>query len=213
MFKINSKNISILIIILVLVFLSYYNQDKENETLLNPASNLNLLENQNLENQAKADNNNQMIIHLSGEVKNPGVYSLSKKERLIDLIKAAGGLTKQADLEQINLAEKLYDGQKVIIPLIIKNNVELNSSVEAGFQERYKISNSYSKPFNDQLININQADQNELEKLSGIGPSKAAAIIKYREQNSFFIQKEDLLNVSGIGEKTLENIEDEIIIK
>lgn len=213
MFKINSKNISILIIILVLVFLSYYNQDKENETLLNPASNLNLLENQNLENQAKADNNNQMIIHLSGEVKNPGVYSLSKKERLIDLIKAAGGLTKQADLEQINLAEKLYDGQKVIIPLIIKNNVELNSSVEAGFQERYKISNSYSKPFNDQLININQADQNELEKLSGIGPSKAAAIIKYREQNCFFIQKEDLLNVSGIGEKTLENIEDEIIIK
>ncbi|MGM0498659.1 MAG: helix-hairpin-helix domain-containing protein [Bacillota bacterium] len=213
MFKINTKNILILVIILLLLFLSYYNQEKQNEEILNAGSNLNSLESEKLEHKSAEDNIIEIIVHLSGGVKNPGVYKLNKNDRLINLIEAAGGLKKQADLEQINLAEKLYDGQKVIIPLIIEKNIEVNSSVQSGLQDSTEILNNYSSSSNNQLININQADQAELETLSGIGPSKAAAIIKYREQNSFFMEKKDLLNVSGIGEKTLENIEDEIIIK
>jgi len=213
MFKINPKNFMIFVIILALLFLSYYNQDKKDEELLNVASNFNSLENKKVENKSEKENNDQIIIHLSGGVINPGVYKLNNKERLIDLIKAAGGLNNQADLEKINLAEKLYDGQKVVIPLIVEKNIELNSVGESGSQSSDKILNNNSSSSNNQLININQADQTKLETLSGIGPSKAAAIIKYRNKINFFIKKEDLLNVSGIGEKTLENIKDEIIIK
>jgi len=213
MFKINPKNLMIFVIILALVFLNYYNQDKKDEDFLNAASNINSLENEKVENKLEKENNNQIIIHLSGGVINPGVYKLNNKERLIDLIKAAGGLNKQADLEKINLAEKLYDGQKVIIPLIVERNIELNSAGDSGSQSSNQILNNNSSSSNNKLININQADQTKLETLSGIGPSKAEAIIKYRNEINFFIKKEDLLNVSGIGEKTLENIKDEIIIK
>jgi competence protein ComEA len=213
MFKIKTKNILILVIILFLLFLSYYNQEKKNEEIINAGSNFNSLENGNLEYKSAEDNIIKIIVHLSGGVKNPGVYKLNKKDRLINLIEAAGGLKEQADLKQINLAEKLYDGQKVIIPLITEKNIEVNSLAQSRLKNSTGILNNYSSSSNNQLININQADQAELETLSGIGPSKAAAIIKYREQNSFFSEKKDLLNVSGIGEKTLENIEDEIIIK
>ena len=213
MFKLTKKNILILVIILVLIFLSYYNQENKKEEILNSGSNLNLLENQKLEDQSAKTNVNELIVHLSGGVKKPGVYKLNKKDRLIDLIEAAGGLKENADLAQINLAEKLYDGQKVIIPLISERSIKVNSTAKSGLQNRDLILNDYSSSSNNQLININQADKTKLETLSGIGPSKAEAIIKYREQNSFFNKKEDLLNISGIGEKTLENIEDEIIIQ
>jgi competence protein ComEA len=212
MFKITTKNILIIIIILVILFLGYYSRDTQQDEVLNLASDFTLEANNELKNQSAAkESTNAIIVHLSGEVKNPGVYRLNTKERLVDLVKAGGGLKEKADLEQINLAEKLYDGQKVVIPKIIERNN--NFGVNSDSKISGNILNKYSNSEDNNLININQADQIKLETLSGIGPAKASAIIKYRDQNNFFTKKEDLLNISGIGEKTLENIEDEIIIK
>lgn len=210
---INKKIVFALLIVLLFLITAHYNQNIHENYALDAENDLSLLE---TEKEAKSDFDEQelkIIVHLAGAVKNAGVYKLNKSDRLVDLIKAAGGLKENADLERINLAEKLYDGQKLIIPEIrkssIKNKVKELSNSQS---EQQKIFNNYSVSNESTLININQAGQNELEKLSGIGPSKAAAIIKYREQNDYFTQKDDLLKVSGIGEKTLENIKDEIVL-
>jgi competence protein ComEA len=219
MFK-NKKVIFISVIGLLLLYLLYYNQSIQPSPVLNTEANLNLLEIGNAaEKTVEKENDIQIIVHLAGAVKNAGVYKLNKNDRLVDLIKAAGGLKENADLQQINLAERLYDGQKINIPKIANNNQRKVNYIQgsSGFSDsRNKKSiliNKYSSSSDSDLININQADQSQLENLSGIGPSKAAAIIKFREQNSYFSQKEDLLKISGIGEKTLENIKDEIVLQ
>ncbi len=147
---------------------------------------------------------NMIIIHLSGAVARAGVYQIAQDDRLIDLIKAAGGLNDNADLRNVNLAASLLDGQKIIIPS--KN--ETKEDIEFIEQNEDYYINSQSR-----LVNINIANLNQLTKLNGIGQSKAQAIIKYREKNGLFKNKESLINVAGIGEKTLENIRDEISIR
>jgi competence protein ComEA len=147
----------------------------------------------------------KIIVHLSGAVAKAGVYQISQDDRLIDLIKAAGGLNDNADLKNVNLAAALLDGQKIIIPS--ENNIKEDAEFVEQKVEDYYINTQSG------LVNINRADLNQLTKLNGIGQSKAQAIIKYREKNGLFKNKESLINVSGIGEKTLENIRDEISIK
>lgn len=212
MFKNSSKSVYILIVLLGFAFLFYYNQDLKQNEVLNSNSDLNLLANNKSSNTEKSET--EIIVHLSGAVKNAGVYKLREKDRLVDLIKAAGGLKENADLAQINLAESLFDGQKLVIPELIdidQSSVNLNkSNIEA---EGQLLNNTYTADTDSNIVNINQASQRELEKLNGIGPAKAAAIIKYRDENGIFKKKEELLEVSGIGEKTLENIRDEIALR
>ncbi len=215
----NAKIIIFLFVALLLLGLSYYNQKTNYGRALNSENNMSLLnegtavENSKL-NSRDEKNNDQIVVHLAGAVKNAGVYKLNKSDRLVDLIKAAGGLKENADLNQINLAEKLYDGQKFNIPLLIRDIEKNNTPKISDFtKSENKLINNYSSSSSSNLVNINQADQSDLEKLSGIGPAKAAAIIKYRKENSYFSQKDDLLKISGIGEKTLENIKDEIVLQ
>lgn len=213
MFKNNNK-IFFLIIGLGMLGLAYYNQNIQQSAAVNSESSLSLLETENeTEKSIEKESDVQIIVHLAGAVENAGVYKLNKNDRLVDLIKAAGGLKEIADLKQINLAERLYDGQKLTIPEIIKNNEQGNITFPDSQNSGEILINNYSSSSNNDLININRADQSQLEKLSGIGPAKATAIIKYREQNSYFSQKKDLLKISGIGEKTLENIKDKIVLQ
>ena len=214
----NSKIIGFSIVALLLLSLSYYSQNIDQGRVLNSEHNLSLLDKggavENLNLNSKEKEENQIVVHLAGAVKNAGVYKLNKSDRLVDLIKAAGGLKKKADLNQINLAEKLYDGQKLTIPVLITNmDQKSNSEVFSFPKDERNLINNYSSTSSNNLVNINQADQSDLEKLSGIGPAKAAAIIKYRKENSYFSKKNDLLKISGIGEKTLENIRDEIVLQ
>lgn len=207
MFKKGNNKIFIIIIIGVLLFVFYYNQNTQQNQLLKSSPMLNSIEtnNSSLRTEKSED---MIIIHLAGAVKEPGVYKLREADRLVDLIKAAGGLKENADLKKINLAKKIYDGQKLIIPAL---NDQKN--ILKNRKEDQILSNDYMLSSQSDLININQAVQKEIEKLSGIGPSKAAAIVKYRVKNGYFEQKKDLLNVSGIGEKTLEKIKDEIVVR
>lgn len=143
----------------------------------------------------------KIIVDVKGAVALPGVYEMNEGERIIDAINMAGGMLEGANSNQINFAAILSDEMVVYVPLIGDEDV-INEivSISIGGSSQGK-------------IRINHATSAELEQLNGIGPSKAAAIISYREQNGAFKTEEDLLNVSGIGAKSFEKIKDEITVK
>lgn len=157
----------------------------------------------------------KIAIHITGEVKQKGILYLNKGARIVDAIEAAGGATKNADLNQVNLAYILEDGQKIYIP-------NKNEKIEAGVYiitssgnnvlvENGNNSNKNTKGAGEK-VNINQANQTELETLPGIGPSLAQRIIEYRQENGNFQKIEDIQNVKGIGDSKYSNIKDSICI-
>lgn len=151
----------------------------------------------------------EIYIHIIGEVKNQGIIVLKKGDRICDAIEKAGGITENADLSKVNLAYVLSDGQKLRIPNINDKNENISYiSVESGDNNVVEGGNGSMK--NGGKININNASQTELETITGIGPSIAAKIIQYREKNGKFKKVEDLRNVSGIGESKFEGMKDEV---
>lgn len=175
-------------------------------------------------NEEVLDNNNiseevskeKIAIHITGEVKKTGLLYLNKGARIADAIEEAGGATKDASLDQVNLAYVLEDGQKIYIPnkkekietgaYIIKNSGD-NVLIEEG-----NTSNAINTKGENEKVNINSANQTELETLPGIGPSLAQRIIEYRETNGDFKKIEDIQNVKGIGDSKYSNIKDNICI-
>lgn len=148
------------------------------------------------EEEASTDTNVKQInkVHISGEINNPGVYEIDENERLEDLVNKAGGLTDEANIDAINLSLLLEDQMRIIIPNI--NNAENNNDLDP-------VVDSTSDP----KININTASKEELMTLPNIGEKRADAIIEYREENKFE-KIEDIKNVSGIGNKYFEQMEE-----
>ena len=126
---------------------------------------------------------------------------------MADAIEAAGGLTENADINKINLAYMVQDGQKINIPNV--NCVEDSSYISENIGENIIIEDITIKT---KLVNINKATQTELQVLSGVGPSTALKIIQYREENGKFKTIEDIKNVPGIGEAKFEAIKEEICV-
>ena len=143
-----------------------------------------------------------ILVDIKGEIKQPGVYELAHDARLNELILLAGGFTENAEVRQINLAEKLSDQQMIYVP----NQDELTFSIDQLIEDEVEMAQSST------TVNINTADLTELQQLPGVGPSKAQAIIAYREENGLFKSIEGLLEVSGFGEKTFEKLKDSIVI-
>ncbi|WP_456278218.1 helix-hairpin-helix domain-containing protein [Bacillus sp. AK128] len=141
-----------------------------------------------------------MFVDIKGEVMSPGVYEVEDSSRVKDIIMLAGGFTMNADKNSVNLAQKVTDEMVIYVP------------TEGEVQTIWTtpISNQTA---DQQLVNINKAEQAELETLPGIGPAKAAAIIAYRNEHGLFKTVDDLGSVSGIGEKSLEKLKDFITIK
>ncbi|MBC5638777.1 helix-hairpin-helix domain-containing protein [Ornithinibacillus sp. BX22] len=137
-------------------------------------------------------NSGLVVVDIKGEVQNPGVYEIKESSRVRDVVLLAGGFTNSADQNLINLAQKVFDEMVILVP-----EIGQEGSVNVGESESAK-------------IRINYATVEEIQKLPGIGPSKANAIVEYRDANGYFQQVEDLLSVTGIGEKTLEAIKDEL---
>ncbi len=180
------SHIILFIIVAAVIFSSgaYYAKNNENR---NPVI---LTETDEL----KADEQKELlVVHVSGQVVNPGIYEFNKNKRVDDAVKEAVPLP-DADLNSLNLAEILKDGQKIHISSIVKNIAE--NQVNTG-----ESANS------SELININTAQQKELETLSGIGPALAQRIIEYREQNGGFSSIEEIKQVTGIGDKKFAAIE------
>ncbi|NLS87411.1 ComEA family DNA-binding protein [Bacillus subtilis] len=144
-----------------------------------------------------------IVIDIKGAVQHPGVYEMRTGDRVSQAIEKAGGTNEQADEAQVNLAEILQDGTVVYIP---KKGEETAGQQGAGGAVQ-------SGGGKEELVNINTATLEELQGISGVGPSKAEAIIAYREENGRFQTIEDITKVSGIGEKSFEKIKSSISVK
>lgn len=176
------------------------------------------------EKESKEQENAQYFVDIKGQILNPGVYKVNENARVIDVINMAGGLNDNSDTSKINLAKKIKDEMVIIIyskeeikkseikeinidytfndALIEDKNIVINDTENSD-------NNIMSKQDNE-LININICTKDELLTLSGIGESKADAIISYREKNGDFKTIEDILNVSGIGNSIYEKIKNYI---
>lgn len=156
---------------------------------------------------------NTIIVHITGEVKNAGIIELPEESRIADAIEQAGGVTEEADLDQVNLAFVLSDGQKIYIP----NKKEREANEEKAYITAESGNNVIIKDKVEggkkQKVNINEAKQEDFEELPGIGPSIAKKIIEYREQNGKFTSIDELQEVKGIGEAKFENIKEYITVK
>ncbi|MDI6799333.1 MAG: helix-hairpin-helix domain-containing protein [Actinomycetota bacterium] len=150
------------------------------------------------EGEAQEAAEKEIVIHVCGAVNAEDVYTCLEGDRVKDAIDKAGGARADADLNSLNLAAKLVDGQRVYIPTI-DERLAAQPFTGSNF-----IENS--------LININQATSDELEKLTGIGPTIAERIVEYRNDNGPFQRAEDLLKVKGIGEKKFESLKDEVSV-
>jgi competence protein ComEA len=140
-----------------------------------------------------------LIVDVAGAVHQPGVYEFAEGDRVIDAIERAGGSLAKADLSLLNLAAPLADGTQILVP-------------KAGPPTVSGVTGGTTPGSVGGLINVNTASATELETLSGIGEVLAATIIEYRMQNGPFASVEDLMDVSGIGPATLDEIRDQVTV-
>ncbi len=139
-------------------------------------------DNQNKEN-VENEKEETIVIHIAGEVKNPGIVKAKEGARIADIIEEAGGLTENANITNINLAYIIEDGQKITIPS--KNDKEEKENITTENGEGI-INKEQGSPSEKQVVNINKATREELQELQGIGESTAEKIITYRKENRKF---------------------------
>ncbi len=142
----------------------------------------------------------KIVVDVKGAVYNPGVYECQSGDRVKDVIERAGGLLENADKNKVNLAMKLEDEMVLYFSVVGEESSDV--PLQAMTTEK-----------DDGKVNLNKATQTELLTLTGIGPSKADAIIEYREQNGPFKAVEEIMEISGIGEKTFEKLKNQISVR
>lgn len=163
--------------------------------------------------QSTVVSEDSIYVYVSGQVKNPGVYCLKSSDRVFMAIDKAGGLTDKAQKTGIDMAKVLEDGQNLIILSQKEYERSLKEKNEKFANDESSDNSTSGKEATEgSLVNINTADISQLTTLSGIGETRAKAIIAYREENGDFKSKEDIKNVSGIGKSTYSNIEKMITV-
>lgn len=145
----------------------------------------------------------ELYVHVCGCVKSPGLYQMQEGQRVGDAVEQAGGFSGKANRDAVNLAEVLQDGIQIYIPSMQEKDLKetKESSVTGSGEE-----------VTEKKININLASADELTELSGIGPSRAEDIVKYREENGPFSSIDDIKNVPGIGEGIFDRMKDLITV-
>ena len=185
-----------------------------------------LVEKKELKKETKVEVEETYKVDIKGEINNPGIYSMNKDKRVMDVIAEAGGLTENANTSVINLSKKIKDEMVIII----YSNEEVNDfkktkAIEKQVEEKciQKDENALinnacitqqetKETISTDKVNINTASIEELTKLTGIGESKAKEIIKYRETNNGFKSIEELTSISGIGENIFAQIKENITV-
>ena len=215
--KLNNTQKVILIILIALIcgIIAYAvmsnNSEYEEQDILEPNTIENKIENKiedNIENEKR-----KIVIHITGQVKNPGLVYLDEGARIADAIKEAGGSTKDAALDKVNLAYVLEDGQKIYIPNKNEKISEIQYIITDSGENVLKGTGKESNVKGGiKKVNINSANQEELETLPGVGPALAVRIIEYRNSNGKFEKVEDVQNVKGIGDSKFTNIKEYICI-
>ena len=197
-FRQNVKSIILAFVcslVLIIGGLFYFNQNKTEDYSGVSFSNISN-ETNNKDEKAENRHDEKIFVDVKGAVKHPGVFETTKDKRVKDLIEEAGGLLDDADTSTLNLSQKVKD-QMVIY--VLKHG-----------EKPKQISDDGSSSSNSDVININTANKEQLMKISGVGKTKAEAIISYREKNGDFKKKEDITKVRGIGKSTFEKIKDKI---
>ncbi len=196
-FRQNVKSIILAFVcslVLIIGGLFYFNQNKTEDYSGVSFSNISNETNNKVE-KAENRHDEKIFVDVKGAVKHPGVFETTKDKRVKDLIEEAGGLLDDADTSTLNLSQKVKD-QMIIY--VLKHG------------EKPKQISDSSSSSNTDVININTANKEQLMKISGVGKTKAEAIIAHREKNGDFKKKEDITKVRGIGKSTFEKIKDKI---
>ncbi len=206
--KIIAIAIAGIVVIGIMYFIYNKNQVKEDINIENEILVNNVITNEN------NTNDDIVIIHITGSVKNPGIVKLKEGSRIEDAIESAGGLTENADITKVNLAYVVEDGTKIKIPSASEEDIGDEDIIDSKSGDNIIIEeNAVPSNNSTQTININKATEKEFETLPGIGPSLASKIIEYRNQNGKFESIEDIKNVNGIGDNKYEKIKDLITVK
>lgn len=155
----------------------------------------------------------EIVVHVAGAVKKPGIVRIPRGSRVDDAVRAAGGFSSQADPDSVNLAQPLEDGVQVYVPrkgeaVQVEGRV---GSLSAGRASERATTGRQELPSGK--INVNTATAEQLESLPGVGPATARAIIEYRKQNGSFSSVDELLDVRGIGPKKLEQIRPYVTVR
>lgn len=196
--------ISVLLIVIGIVY-NFLKQNSENEISY---ENIIVQDIENIVSDEEVVEEKEYIkIHITGQVRTSGIIELEYGSRISDAIEKAGGLTEFASLKNVNLAYKLEDGQKLYIPT---TEEDVESVLMENGENIIKETNVSEK---SKVININKANEVQLEEIPGVGPSMASKIVNYRNENGEFKSIEDLKNISGIGEKKFETMREYICVK
>ncbi len=171
----------ILLVIIILISLIFYAYEKNQRIVVNDKE---------IKREQKSE---KIAVYVTGAVNKEGVFYCDKSARVNDIISEAGGVKKEADLDKINLAKKVLDGDKIVVPYKVKEDEE----------------DIYKK--DEKKVNLNEASKEELMEIPGVGESTAEKIIKYREKKNFE-SIEDIMNVGGIGEAKFEKIKDLVYV-
>jgi len=139
----------------------------------------------------------KITVYLNGAVNTPGIYNFNEGIRLEEALSIIGGVKLEADISKVNLAKVLYDCEKIVIPYLQEQQIEINNN---------------DKQSDSETVNINEANENELMTLSGIGEITAKKIIEYRKNGSFEVI-DDIKKVPGIGESKFDKIKDKIAVE
>ena len=209
---INKKQKILLIIIISIITLGigYYAYIMKTHDEFNiEEQNLEVEENKTEEETNEiSEENAKIVVHVSGAVRNEGIVELEYNSRVADAIEAAGGLTDNAYMKDVNLASLLEDGMKIYIPTKEEvNQKEENASYIIGSNDTIQNNNNLGNKMSGK-VNINTATREEIDVLPGIGESTANKIINYREENGKFKTIEEIKEVSGIGDSKFEQIKD-----
>lgn len=198
------------IIIAITVGIYFYKTTKDNSEI--EITEDNLTTNTAVENSNETvEENNTIVVHITGEVNYPGVVVLKEGARVVDAIEAGGGETDEADLSSLNLAYMLSDGEKIYVPNKEETSQEREyiTSAKADSEQSENGAKSTGTNFK---ININTAKKEELTQITGIGDSTAKKIIEYRTQNGKFKSIEDIKNIPGIGDSKFNAMKEEITV-
>ena len=201
------------IIIAITVGIYFYRTTKDNSEI--EITEDNLTTNTAVENSNETvEENNKIVVHITGEVNYPGVVVLKEGARVVDAIEAGVGETDEADLSSLNLAYMLSDGEKIYVPNKEETSQESQGReyITSAKDNSEQSENGAKSTGTNFKININTAKQEELTQITGIGESTAKKIIEYRTQNGKFKSIEDIKNIPGIGDSKFNAMKEEITV-
>ena len=150
----------------------------------------------------------EIVVYVAGAVNRPGVVQLAEGARAKDAVDACGGFLPTADTNGVNLAQKLKDGMQVTVPE--KMTAAAQGAATQGVARGAQAGAAKSLP--EGMVNINTADEKELDKLPGVGPAMAKRIVEYRTENGAFQSPEEIKRVKGIGDAKYEKMKDKIAL-